>query len=148
MAGNHNSGRKRKPTATLKLYGTYQRSRHESRDDERLAVGAPQKLVGMSVDGRHIFDLVTKTLPADVLSQLDGPMLAGTAEWFALYWSLYRTWRKAGSCDSETLAMATAAWKNFVAGASHFGMSPTSRAKFQKAAQDSGNDMEKFLQQV
>lgn len=148
MAGNSNSGRKRKPTSSLKLFGVYRADRHAARDDERLAVGSPHKPVGMSADAKHVFDLVTKTMPPDVLSQLDGPLLAGTAEWFALYWSMHRAMQKAKMADSDSLAMASQAWKNFLSGATHFGMSPTSRAKFERAGKEAGDDLESFMTQA
>ena len=148
MAGNHNSGRKRKPTAAFKLYGGYREDRHGKRMDGKLRPGKPQRPIGMSADARKVWDMVLKTLPADAQSELDGPMLAGVAQWFAVYWNVTRKMVKAKEVDSELIQVAARAWKCFCEGATQFGMSPTARAKIQTAVQEAGDDFDKFMTQA
>lgn len=149
MAGNHNSGRKRKPTAELKLYGAFSQARHGRRADDLFPAGKPEKLIGMTAGGRKAFDLVVQHFPAGVLSPLDAPMLAGMAEWFALYWSIHRAMAKAGTVEPAMITAAQTAWRCFRDAAVQFGMSPSARAKFEAAGTQAAtvDDLERFMKQ-
>src|SRR5262245_29297394 len=121
MPGDANSGRSRKPTARLKLRGTYRRDRQGGRfDDSRRPAELP-KTKGMSNQAAALWDSLG--LDLTWLRRPDWPLFQAGCEACAAW--------KAGWHSSDAIKRREAheALKLFVAIAAKLGMTPVDRAR-------------------
>ena len=122
-------GRPRKPTAQLKLSGTYRADRHGNRVDDTVAAGKPLKPTWLKGDASAAWEAMVGSLAAGVLTYADSMLLAGAARWWAS-WRKYDGVLQAGEADGyKAMMMAAIAWKNFEKCAAKLGLNPIDRAK-------------------
>src|SRR5690242_7416039 len=96
MAGNKNSGRRRKPTAALKLHGTFNPSRNAERERELRADGSPIRPDGLSKEAAWLWDSIIESLAKQgVAKELDTAHCWSTCE----LWGLYRQAVDAAKAD-------------------------------------------------
>ena len=81
-------GRPLKPTAELRLHGTYRADRHSKRVDEKAVRDGLEKPDWLDEEASWHRDLVANAYHAGVLQSVDSAMLAQASTW----WS---EWRKA-----------------------------------------------------
>lgn len=128
------AGRPAKPTAVLKLQGTYERHRHQSRADESLSGGEPIKPAAIGKDGGAMWDRVVRLLPAEALGELDTDALTAMCLWY----QRFRT--KMRRTDYKSHVEAAMAWKNCAGLMSKFGMTPVDRTKIKAESEREDDD--------
>lgn len=134
MAGNTNSGRPRKPTATLKLLGRYREDKNGVRVDESAMSPLDTKPSCLSPLGVELWDsLVVQQSAAGVAKATDWAMAAGMCNW----WAAYR--------EADNIKDANIAWRNFVTAAAKFGLSPADRAKLAAPTSTGQSDFDKDM---
>ena len=120
MAGNANSGRKRKPTAKQKLDGTYRKDRHQVK--ELSADGVLVKPDDLGELAGRLWDSVEPQLVQWGASELDSVAVADMCRW----WGSYRELFAAGKyCD------AARCWDRFNSISARYGMTLADRMKLE-----------------
>ena len=127
-------GRPAKPTAVLRLQGTFEPGRHKSRADEALSAGDPVKPRGLGKDGSAMWDRTVRLLPPDALGELDTDALTAMCLWF----QRFRT--KMRRTDYKSHVEAAMAWKNCAGLLAKFGMTPVDRTKIKSEAEGDDDD--------
>lgn len=132
--GNQNSGRPRKSVAALKLHGTYRKDRHGDRPDDTVDGALCQKPSWLEGEASAFWDRVIVPLALTGRAvELDGDLASGMCGW----WAEYRS--------AETLKDKDLAWRNFVAAAAKFGLSPADRAKLAAPTSSGQSDFDKDM---
>lgn len=117
----------RTPLKILKNKGTYQKCRHDGRDDLELPEGIPDKPEYLNPIAAAEWDRVVKDLSFHgILSELDGPAVA-------IYCELYAEFQNTRSCPSNFPASKFSQLRQAL---SDLGMSPIARTKIPKSKQD------------
>ncbi len=140
MAGNMNSGRKRKPSEQRKLEGN--RSKTPIPDSIK-AEGYPAKPEGMPEAASQLWDRVIVELHSFGARKVDESMLQTMCEWWGVYrgaMSILQT----DVVDKEARIAADRSWSNFEKAAGRFGMDPSSRARMSVQAESEDNPLAKF----
>jgi phage terminase small subunit len=122
------TGRRPKPTASLKLHGTYREDRHAERADAAPPHGAPVKPSDLGEIESALWDQVVPDLTR---RQLVGA--SETAELVSLceLWGLYRktyALARVTPTDKEVRCAVTAYWTAFDRVASKFGLTSADKA--------------------
>ena len=119
--------RPRKPTAEKILNGNP--GRRPLPDNEPQFDGVPQMPEWLDDDGRALWDsVVSKLTAAGVSREIDSPSLAAMCRWWSLWRRLDRQ-LNSGEMAWKDICAASAAWKQFSAIASKFGLTPVDRTK-------------------
>lgn len=122
-------GRHPKPTAELKLHGTYRPSRHGGRASDLALEGLPEKPEGLKPDAEWLWDMVmAEYANAGPLKRID------TAAVFAAcdLWSKYRAASKLADTnpvDKETRIAVTAYYAAWEKAAAKIGINPVDRRR-------------------
>jgi P27 family predicted phage terminase small subunit len=144
--------RPRKPTAALKLHGTYRKKRHATRVDESSLPADVVKPSDMAPIASQFWDdEVPSLFTSGVAKSRDLPALRGMCEW----WGKYREAMVKLETSVLTLHeinttqnLAGSAWKNFCNMASRFGMTPADRAKLAAEGKSQESDFDKDMAQL
>jgi len=120
MSGTSKSGKKRVPTATLKLTGQYREDRHGKRGDESVVSGKPrrpQRLKGAAATAwKHVVDAT----PDGIYGEQDTELLTAYAELWGAYCELWK--------EGE-VSRALRVLERWLRIASDLGVGPISRCK-------------------
>jgi phage terminase small subunit len=121
-------GAKPKPTADLKLHGTYRGDRHAARADAMPSQGVPVRPDNFTETEAALWDQVVPDLVArGVAAAKDTAELVSMCE----LWGLYRssvTLAKSTPTDKEVRCAVTGYWAAFDRAAAKFGLSPVDNA--------------------
>lgn len=118
--GGPGSGRRRRPTAELKLHGTFRQDRNGNRRDDQLQLGGILDDPPQGEHARQMWDAIVGTLPPGVLGQMDTMLLRGACE----QWQRYRGLHEAGEGDK---ALKVLVELSKLMG--RLGLTPTDRSK-------------------
>jgi phage terminase small subunit len=136
MAGNGNSGRKRKPLAKHVADGTYRADRHGDRGAAPKFGGVPEKPKRLKGEAGKLWDLVVEQLgPHGVLSPLDAPQLTILCDYWARYLRLAPK-HTADPTDKDVRLAIHAAQAIVTAIGARFGLTPTDRERLTIEAQE------------
>lgn len=131
-------GRPRKPVAAHLLDGTYREDRH---GNSFLPGGEPTKPDWLSPEANELWDLIVPQL-SGIATAVDAAELAALCDWWALYRIARRTLAEISDRKSRSYydaqILVGAAWKQFSAIASKFGLTPSDRARLQVSPPEEG----------
>ena len=120
-------GRSRKPTAKLKLHGTFRSDRHGERATEPQPAGEPKKPKGLGkLASQHWDAIVPELIKTGVAKSCDTPALESMCLWWQDMQALRHDTEMDGPQRLRLLAAAQRAWNDL---AFRFGLTPTDRAK-------------------
>lgn len=130
------SGRKPKPTHTLKMTGAYRKDRHAGRGDALPHVSQPVKPEDFGETESQLWDQVVPDLiRRGLVGELDTAELRSMCELWGLYRASYAM-AKLAPADKEIRCAVTGYWGAFNRVASKFGLSPPDLAALKAPAPD------------
>ena len=147
-------GRPKKPTATLKLAGTYRSDRHGGRAEPQPDPSMPERPKGLDAQGRKAWDRLAPELHrVGLLTVLDRDLLASYCRFYSLAVECWRGAKK----DGPVVMVAGKPQQNPYIGSAHkaedmlrklrreLGMTPSARAGLSVAPPPEGDDLESYL---
>lgn len=132
----------RKPTATLKLEGTYQAAWHGDRSGEPQPTGEPEMPAGLPRESQAFWRRVVPQLVATgVATAVDQDALARMAIWYAEGEKLLRVKKR----DPKWIYRFQAADKNLRDYMARFGLTPVDRTRIDVTRKESSDPAAEFV---
>lgn len=115
-----------KPTVLHVTDGTYRPDRHQNRADA-LFENEPERLAGLGRDGRQAWEMITSSVPSEILKRADSLELFMLCRWWACWRQNDREYRKSG--DKQAYSMAKQASEQWQKLSARFGLAPVTRGR-------------------